>query len=35
MVITKIEYQKKDPERVNIYVDGEFSCGISLNVLAK
>ena len=35
MVITKIEYQKKDPERVNIYVDGEFFCGISLNVLAK
>jgi regulatory protein len=35
MVITKIEYQKKDPERVNIYVDGEFFCGISLNVLAQ
>ena len=35
MVITKIEYQKKDPERVNIYIDGEFFCGISLNVLAK
>ena len=35
MVITKIEYQKKDPERVNIYVDGEFFCGISINVLAK
>ena len=34
MVITKIEYQKKDPERVNIYVDGKFFCGISIDTLA-
>ena len=34
MVITKIEYQKRDPERVNIYIDGKFFCGISIDTLA-
>lgn len=29
MVITKIERQKKNSKRWNLYVDGEFSCGIS------
>ncbi len=35
MVITKIEYQKRDPERVNIYIDGKFFCGISIDTLAS
>ena len=34
MVITKIEYQKRDSERVSIYIDGEFFCGISIDTLA-
>ena len=34
MVITKIEYQKRDPERVNIHIDGKFFCGISIDTLA-
>ncbi len=29
MVITKIERQKKNSKRWNLYVDGEFACGIS------
>ncbi len=29
MVITKIEKQKKNRKRWNLYVDGEFTCGIS------
>lgn len=29
MVITKIEKQKKNSKRWNLYVDGEFACGIS------
>ena len=35
MVVTKIEYQKRDPNRVNIYIDNEFFCGISLDTLAS
>lgn len=35
MVITQISVQKKDPSRVNIFVDGIFACGISVDVLAK
>lgn len=35
MVVTKIEYQKRDPSRVNIYIDNEFFCGISLDTLAS
>jgi regulatory protein len=35
MKVTKIEYQKKDPSRVNLYIDDAFFCGISLNTLAK
>lgn len=35
MLVSKIEYQKRDPSRVNIYLDDEFFCGISLNTLAS
>lgn len=35
MKVTLLEYQKKDPSRVNLYIDGAFFCGISLNTLAK
>lgn len=35
MVITKIERQKKNPKRVNIYCDDEFGVGIHEDVLVK
>ncbi len=35
MIVSKIEYQKKDPNRVNLYIDGDFFCGISLDTLAS
>ncbi len=35
MRVTKIEYQKKDPNRVNVYIDEKFFCGISLDTLAS
>lgn len=35
MVITKIERQKRHPQRVNIFVDGEFALGLHENVLVK
>lgn len=35
MVVTKLEYQKRDPNRVNLYVDNKFFCGISIDTLAK
>ena len=35
MHITKLEYQKKTPGRVNIYVDGKFAVGISLDDVVK
>jgi len=31
--ITSIQAQKNNPERVNIYLDGEFAFGISQEVL--
>lgn len=34
MVITRIERQKKNPRRYNIYVDGEFALGLDRNVVA-
>jgi regulatory protein len=34
MEVTKVEYQKKDPNRVNLYIDEIFFCGISLETLA-
>jgi len=33
MVITKIEQQKKNPRRYNIYVDEEFAVGVDRNVI--
>lgn len=33
MVITKIEKQKKNSKRWNLYIDGEFACGISEDTL--
>ncbi len=35
MRVTKIEYQKRDPNRVNLYLDEQFFCGISLDTLAS
>jgi regulatory protein len=35
MKVTKLLSQKKDPSRVNIYIDGEFFCGLSLDSIAK
>lgn len=31
MKITKLEYQKKDPDRVNVFIDGQFAVGIDTN----
>lgn len=33
--ITKIEVQKKNKNRVNVYADGEFYCGLSLETIMK
>ncbi|MDR3294008.1 MAG: hypothetical protein LBT20_07915, partial [Clostridiales bacterium] len=33
--ITKIEIQKKNKQRVNLYVDEEFVCGLSVETLVK
>lgn len=33
--ITKIEYQKNNKDRVNIYLDGKFEFGIDLNIMIK
>ena len=33
-VLTKIEAQKKKPERVSLFVDGEFRFGIDLEILS-
>ncbi|MBQ9793142.1 MAG: RecX family transcriptional regulator [Clostridia bacterium] len=35
MKITKIEVQKKNKNRVNLYVDEEFFCGLSLETVVK
>lgn len=35
MKITLLESQKKDPSRLNIYVDEIFFCGVSLDTVAK
>lgn len=35
MKITKLEYQKKDPNRVNIYVDDKYAAGLDINDLVK
>lgn len=35
MKITKLEYQKKDPNRVNVYVDEKYAVGLDVNALVK
>lgn len=35
MKITKLEVQKKNKNRVNLYLDEEFSCGLSLEAVVK
>ncbi|MGI6423066.1 MAG: RecX family transcriptional regulator [Candidatus Dojkabacteria bacterium] len=35
MIVSKLEYQKRDPKRVNLYIDSRFYCGISIDTLAK
>ena len=35
MKVTKLVSQKRDPDRVNMYIDEEFFCGISLDGIAK
>lgn len=35
MQITKLEYQKRDPNRVNVFVDGKFAVGINVNDVIK
>jgi regulatory protein len=35
MTITKIERQKKNPRRVNIFLDGEFAFGIHPDILIR
>ncbi|WP_298819263.1 RecX family transcriptional regulator [Chloroflexus sp.] len=33
--VTAIRQQNNDPQRVNVFIDGEFALGISLNTLAR
>jgi regulatory protein len=35
MTITKIEKQKKNKDRWNVFIDGVFACGINSNTLLK
>lgn len=35
MKITRLEYQKKDPNRVNVFVDEKFATGIDANDILK
>lgn len=35
MKITKLAYQKKDQNRVNVYVDGEFAVGLEVNDIVR
>lgn len=35
MKITKIEVQKKNKNRVNLYIDDNFKCGLSLETILK
>ncbi|NMC09296.1 hypothetical protein GYA44_03155 [Candidatus Microgenomates bacterium] len=35
MKITKLASQKKDPSRVSMFLDNQFFCGISLDIVAK
>ena len=33
--ITKVEPQKRNPERCNLYLDGEFVCAMSMLVVVQ
>ena len=35
MIITQIEQQKRDKERVNIYIDNAFYCGLNMETVVK
>ncbi len=35
MRITKLEYQKKDPGRVSVYIDGKFVAGLTENEVVR
>lgn len=35
MQITGIEFQKKHDDRANLYIDGEFYCGVSVELVIK
>lgn len=35
MIVTKIEIQKKNKQRINLYLDNEFYCGLSLETIMK
>jgi regulatory protein len=35
MIVTALEQQKKDTSRLNMYIDGNFFCGISVNIVAQ
>ncbi len=35
MRVTQLSSQKKNPSRVNLYIDNEFFCGLSLDAVAK
>lgn len=35
MKVTALEIQKRDSSRLNMYIDEDFFCGISLNVVAQ
>lgn len=35
MIVTKIEVQKKNKQRVNLYLDNEFYCGLSVETIMK
>jgi regulatory protein len=35
MVITKLEFQKNDPNRVNVFIDGTFAVGVTTEAVLK
>lgn len=35
MIVTALEQQKKDTSRLNMYIDGKFFCGLSVNIIAQ
>jgi len=35
MIVTNLEIQRRNPNRLNLYLDNVFCCGVSLNIVAK